>query len=435
MLSTTTSKSLLAILALCLIAIAEAISINILGSELQSISVGLIVLFLISSISHTVVPVLVNLIASEIFQIRFANITQLKSISNYLVLERGIQTSEQIYLNLTTANIILTFRSIQICLIVVVILTINLENVFAIIIVGLFFILVNYAIRKFALNSISNRISSKFEFISNVRSSSSIYAKGMYFNKRTYDNAIVNENYLEYFKLLALQNGISGFSRTSFDIIAATIIIFLLTTNDFDINQIAAYGWAGLRVIPAIQQVLFYYNIKRTTQKIYDDTLSLEPKYIDFIPLPGDGTIQGTKFQLTGISGSGKSSYLDFWANQHQLKNLGYYTQNFVPIFVSKHEAQVIRKYSWAPAVDSGLLKKTSGQYSEGQLQRIAVALILADPQADILMFDEPFSSQSEEFMQQMAESICEDKRPCLLVSHVGTLKKFNQIDISRLSP
>jgi ABC-type lipoprotein export system ATPase subunit len=432
MLSSITFKSLASIVALCVIAITEAISINLISSGIQKINIGLILLFLVSSISHTIVPILINTIASDQFQKRYANIIDLKSIPNYLILERGIQVTEQIYLNLTTANLYIIFRTVQICLITTIILSINTENLFLISFIGIFFLGVNLFIRRFILNSISGRISAKFEFISNIRSSASNYAKGMYFNGRNYDNEIVNASYLDYFRLLAFQNGMSGVSRTCFDILSASLIIFLLTTDNFNLNQIVAYGWAGLRLIPAIQQILFYYNIKRTTQRIYYDTLSLEPKNIKFLTLPNAVNFRGSKCQITGISGSGKSSYLDFYAKQCSSK-IGYYTQNFVPVVVSHEEANLIKKYKWAPDVKNGLLKNGEKQYSEGELQRISVAIILSDPQNELLIFDEPFSSQSEGFMKQMQSSIADDKRSCLLVSHVGVMETFTPVNISKL--
>lgn len=414
-----------------IIAASEVATIKFISDGIDQIKIHIVCAFLITSLSHFALPILIDIVARDVFEKTLGDINNLEDTKNYFVLERGIQVSEQLYLNFITAKLQIYYRSTQAFLIGMVILSIKPENLWVLLGISIFFIFSNFILRKKILNNITELISQKFDLISKIRGSTDNYAKGLYFNKRSQDNKLVNNAYLQYFRLLAYQNSISGSIRSSFDVLSAALVVYIMTTNTFSMAEILAYGWAGLRLIPAVQQALFYYNIKKTSNKILHDTRTLNRRYQKYKSI---SFFENKKIQIVGASGTGKSSFLDSFATIiHPKQKIGYYAQNYVPLAISENEISKIKQYSWVPNVSDGLLSYGTNQYSAGELQRISIALILQDKTNEILIFDEPFSSQSIDFIELIQKTIIDDKRRCIIVSHLGILPGFKCIEIMDL--
>ncbi|MBU3589070.1 ABC transporter ATP-binding protein [Polynucleobacter sp. 80A-SIGWE] len=413
---------------LFIIVIADAISvlgINYLinEAEISYISFIACLIIILSAFSHTLQPIIIFSI-SKIIRKELLSFAYDLNDSNYQSLEGAIQKDEMIFLNLIVSDISISVKLLSIVSIIAALL-LTAENSLLPLLALIPLTIIAY--RKFSKsrqNNISKNISSNFHDITEIRKSGGVLSKSIFFNKSYEFISHINNLYDSYYRDLAKQSSLSNGYRTAIEISAYISIVAMGYFNS-EINilkSLIVIGYSAVKVLPIIQQLNFYISVRKNGNDQLDLVKSSNKdfrplNYIERALLYSDDQ---KLLWVKGKSGSGKTTLIDGFANDLRLNSIsfGYYVQNQYPLRVKVEGSQNI---DWVPKIDS-IKPLLGGKYSIGEIQRLALFDIFSNHNHNYILLDEPFSSQSDNFVKSISifiNRLIKDGTKVIIISHM----------------
>ncbi len=388
---------------------------------------------IISALSHFLQPLLIFGISIKLREAKFNFIYSLKD-KNYFSLERLIQKDEMIFHNLIVSNVQIIIKVVSLLMIsLALIISSDLKLLIAISLIPLV-VLLYRAIFSKKLKFITTQISESFHAITELRKVGGALSKAAYYNAPRTLIPYINKIYENYYSGLANQNAMSNGYRTSIEV-SAYLSIFILASvyqNKELLNSLIVMGYSGLKVLPLVQQLNFYVNVRKNGVEQFEIVINnkLNEKKINEEQLKALYDSRNSVLVIKGISGSGKSTLMDSFADELKAKKIkySYYVQNQYPlseILNAKNSGRLnIKNYSLSDILN--------GKYSIGEIQRIAFLSTIEDD-VEYLLLDEPFSSQSTDYMKQMVKMLQEKIArgvKIILISHIDVTSNFQNFSI-----
>lgn len=421
-------------LLLIIILLFDALSIFSINNILNSDGINIqnyisFFIIIIASFSSLLQPKIIYKISKIIRNKIFLFVYGLNDL-NYHSLESAIQKDEMIFFNLIVSDVSIAAKLLSIFTITIALLLTTENNLIPLLIIIPMTIFFYRKLTKKTQSNLSQNIASNFHDITEIRKLGSVLSKSIFFNKSYLFMAYIDKLYDAYYRDLAKQSSISNGYRTVIEISAYFgIMIIGYFSNGLDIlKSLLLIGYSAVKILPIIQQLNFYISVRKNgkdqLELIKNSNLAIKSLDECQNKILYNGHLE--LLWIRGKSGAGKTTLIDSFANSLRLNNInfGYYVQNQYPLKIEINREENI---DWAPNIKS-IKSILEGRYSVGEIQRLAILDILSNESNKYLLLDEPFSSQSDNFIKSIViylKGLIKNGSKIVIISHVDISQYF----------